>query len=149
MVFAGYYKNPTANAEAFTEDGWFRSGDLGKLDKDGHLYIVGRKKDVIVLPNGKNVHPEDLEVNYLKTPLVAELAVLGVKDESIGVVGAEKLVAVVVPDFDYLKQAKIANSYEAIRWTLDGLGTRTARISASPRIHRPCRAFAANCNAKN
>jgi long-chain acyl-CoA synthetase len=122
MVFKGYYRNPQANAEAFTEDGWFRSGDLGKLDKDGHLYIVGRKKDVIVLPNGKNVHPEDLEVNYLKTPLVAELAVLGVKDDSIGVQGAEKLIAVVVPDFEYLKQAKIANSYEAIRWTLDGLG---------------------------
>lgn len=122
MVFKGYYKNPIATAEAFTEDGWFRSGDLGKLDKDGHLYIVGRKKDVIVLPNGKNVHPEDLEVNYLKTPLVAELAVLGVKDESIGMKGAEKLVAVVVPDFDYLKQAKIANSYEAIRFELDNLG---------------------------
>lgn len=122
MVFKGYYKNPTATAEAFTEDGWFRSGDLGKLDNEGHLYIVGRKKDVIVLPNGKNVHPEDLEVNYLKTPLVAELAVLGVKDESIGMKGAEKLIAVVVPDFDYLKQAKIANSYEAIRFELDNLG---------------------------
>lgn len=122
IVFKGYYKNPTATAEAFTEDGWFRSGDLGKLDKDGHLYIVGRKKDVIVLPNGKNVHPEDLEVNYLKTPLVAELAVLGIKDESIGVTGAEKLIAVVVPDFDYLKQAKIANSYESIRFELDSLG---------------------------
>lgn len=122
IVFAGYYRNPKANAEAFTEDGWFRSGDLGKLDKDGHLYIVGRKKDVIILPNGKNVHPEDLEVNYLKTPLVAELAVLGIKDESIGMKGAEKLIAVVVPDFDYLKQAKIANSYEAIRFELDGLG---------------------------
>lgn len=122
MVFKGYYKNPTATAEAFTDDGWFRSGDLGKLDKEGHLYIVGRKKDVIVLPNGKNVHPEDLEVNYLKTPLVAELAVLGVKDETIGMAGAEKLIAVVVPDFDYLKQAKIANSYEAIRFELDNLG---------------------------
>jgi long-chain acyl-CoA synthetase len=122
MVFNGYYKNPTATAEAFTSDGWFRSGDLGQLDKDGHLYIVGRQKDVIVLPNGKNVHPEDLEVNYLKTPFVAELAVLGVKDDSIGVKGAEKLIAVVVPDFEYLKQAKIANSYETIRWTLDSLG---------------------------
>jgi long-chain acyl-CoA synthetase len=122
MVFKGYYKNPTATAEAFTPNGWFRSGDLGTIDKDGHLYIVGRKKDVIVLPNGKNVHPEDLEVCYLKTPYVAELAVIGVKDDSIGVQGAEKLVAVVVPDFEYLKQAKIANSYETIRWTLDSLG---------------------------
>lgn len=122
MVFKGYYKNPSATAEAFTADGWFRSGDLGRLDKDGHLYIVGRMKDVIVLPNGKNVHPEDLEVCYLKTPLVTELAVLGVKDESVGMQGAEKLVAVVVPDFEYLKRNNIANSYEAIRWTLDSLG---------------------------
>ena len=121
MVFAGYYKNPTANAEAFTEDGFFRSGDLGRLD-DGHLYIVGRGKDVIVLPSGKNVHPEDLEVHYLKCPLVAELAIIGIEDESESRAGAEKLAAVVVPDFDYLKQAKIANSKEAIRHALDSLG---------------------------
>ncbi|MBK7394478.1 MAG: AMP-binding protein [Chloracidobacterium sp.] len=121
MVFAGYYKNPTANAEAFTEDGFFRSGDLGRLD-DGHLYIVGRGKDVIVLPSGKNVHPEDLEVHYLKCPLVAELAIIGIEDESEARAGAEKLAAVVVPDFDYLKQAKIANSKEAIRHALDSLG---------------------------
>ncbi len=122
MVFKGYYNNPTANAEAFTEDGWFRSGDLGKFDREGHLFIVGRKKDIIVLPNGKNVHPEDLEVHYLKTPLVEELAIIGVEDESLGRAGAEKLVAVVVPDFNYLKQEKIANSQTAIRFDLDNLG---------------------------
>ncbi len=121
MVFSGYYQNPTATAEAFTEDGWFRSGDLGKL-VDGHLYIVGRGKDVIVLPSGKNVHPEDLEVHYLKCPLVAELAIIGIQDESEARAGAEKLAAVVVPDFDYLKQAKIANSKEAVRHELDSLG---------------------------
>ncbi len=121
MVFKGYYQNPAANAEAFTEDGYFRSGDLGKL-VDGHLYIVGRGKDVIVLPSGKNVHPEDLEVHYLKCPLVAELAIIGVEDASEGRSGAEKLAAVVVPDFEYLQQAKIANSKEAIRHALDSLG---------------------------
>lgn len=122
MVFDGYYRNPTATAEAFTDDGWFRSGDLGKFDRDGHLYIVGRAKDVIVLPSGKNVHPEDLEVHYLKAPEVEELAVLGVADESTGRAGAEKLVAVVVPNFDYLKVAKLPNSREAIRYALDNLG---------------------------
>ncbi len=122
MVFDGYYKNPQASAEAFTEDGWFRSGDLGKLDKDGFLYIVGRGKDVIVLPSGKNVHPEDLEVHYLKCPLVGELAIIGVQDETEAHAGAEKLAAVVVPDFEYLKIAKIANSKEAIRHALDSLG---------------------------
>jgi long-chain acyl-CoA synthetase len=122
MVFKGYYKNPEATAEAFTADGWFRSGDLGKFDKDGHLYIVGRAKDVIVLPSGKNVHPEDLEVHYLKSPLAEELAVLGVKDESEKRAGAEKLIAVVVPDFEYLRQNNIANSREKIRYDLDNLG---------------------------
>lgn len=122
IVFKGYYNNPAATAEAFTGDGWFRSGDLGKLGRDGHLYIVGRKKDVIVLPSGKNVHPEDLEVHYLKTPLVEELAILGVKDTSSAHAGAEKLIAVAVPDFEYLKLNSIANSQNAIRHALDNLG---------------------------
>lgn len=122
MVFDGYYKNPSATAEAFTEDGWFRSGDLGSLDAEGHLYIVGRAKDVIVLPSGKNVHPEDLEIHYLKTPLVEEMAVIGIRDESAQHSGAEKLAAIVVPDFEYLKQEKVANSKEAIRYALDNLG---------------------------
>ncbi len=122
VVFTGYYQNDEANAEAFTEDAWFRSGDLGRVDSDGHLYIVGRGKDVIVLPSGKNVHPEDLEVHYLKTPLVEEMAIIGVEDASEARAGAEKLAAVVVPDFEYLRQAKIANSKEAIRHELDNLG---------------------------
>ena len=122
IVFGGYYKNPGATAEAFTDDGWFRSGDLGKFDDDGHLYIVGRAKDVIVLPSGKNVHPEDLEIHYLKTPLVEEMAVIGVRDENAAHSGAEKLAAIVVPDFEYLKLSKVANSKEAIRYALDNLG---------------------------
>ena len=122
VVFKGYYKNREATAEAFTGDGWFRTGDLGKFDSDGHLYIVGRAKDVIVLSSGKNVHPEDLEVHYLKTPLVEEMAIVGVRDEAEKRAGAERLAAVVVPDFEYLRQEKIANSREAIRYALDNLG---------------------------
>lgn len=121
MVFAGYYKNEQATKEVFTDEGFFRSGDLGKFDKDGNLFIVGRSKDVIVLPNGKNVHPEDLETHYLKSPTVEELAILGVKDEGARA-GAEKLVAVVVPDFAYLKQHNVSNSKEAVRYDLDNLG---------------------------
>ena len=122
MVFDGYFRNETATAEAFTDDGWFRSGDLGKIDSDGFLYIVGRGKDVIVLPSGKNVHPEDLEVHYLKSQMVEELAIIGLADESEAFAGAEKLAAVVVPDFAYLKANGIANSKEAIRHNLDSLG---------------------------
>ncbi|MCU1289971.1 MAG: AMP-dependent synthetase and ligase, partial [Acidobacteria bacterium] len=122
MVFKSYYKNPEATREAFTEDGWFKSGDLGKFDENGDLFIVGRSKDVIVLPNGKNIHPEDLEVHYSKSPLIEEICILGVKDENSAMAGAEKLVAVAVPDFNYLKQNNIANSKEAIRYDLDNLG---------------------------
>ncbi len=122
MVFSGYYKNPEATKEAFTEDGWFKSGDLGKIDENGNLHIVGRSKDVIVLPNGKNIHPEDLEVHYSKTPMVGEMCIIGVKDESSNMAGAEKLIAVVVPDFEYMKKNNIANAREAIRHEFDDLG---------------------------
>ncbi len=122
IVMPGYYRNPEANAEAFTDDKWFRSGDLGRFDKDGHLFIVGRKKDVIVLPSGKNIYPEDVEAHYAHSPLVEEMCVLGVRDESAGFAGAEKLCAVIVPDFEYLKKNRIANAYEAIRFDLDNLG---------------------------
>jgi long-chain acyl-CoA synthetase len=122
QVFGGYYKNPEATKDAFTEDGWFRSGDLGKFDAAGHLSIVGRSKDVIVLPNGKNIHPEDIETHYSKTSLVGEISVLGIKDKTSNMTGAEKLVAVVVPDFEFLKKNNIANSREAIRHELDDLG---------------------------
>ncbi len=99
-----------------------KPGDLGKIDENGNLHIVGRSKDVIVLPNGKNIHPEDLEVHYSKTPMVGEMCIIGVKDESSAMAGAEKLIAVVVPDFDYLKKNNIANSREAIRHEFDDLG---------------------------
>ncbi len=122
LVFKEYYKNPEATAAAFTEDGWFKTGDLGRFDQDGHLYITGRAKDVIILPSGKNVHPEDLEVHYSKSPLVEELCVLGVEDKAAEFQGAEKLVAVVIPDFEYLKQKNVANSKEVIRFELDNLG---------------------------
>jgi long-chain acyl-CoA synthetase len=60
-VFTAYWNNPEATAAAFTEDGWYRSGDLGQLDERGRLHLHGRTKDIIVLPNGFNVYPEDLE----------------------------------------------------------------------------------------
>lgn len=122
IVTPGYYHNPEANQEAFTEDGWFRSGDLGHFDRQGHLFIVGRKKDVIVLPSGKNVFPEDVEAQYERSPYVSELCVLGVKDESADFAGAEKLLAVVVPNFEYLKSQQRTNTREWVVWELENLG---------------------------
>lgn len=60
-VMLGYYKNPEATAEVFTQDGWFRTGDLGEFDKDGWLYIKGRLKNMIVGPSGENIYPEEIE----------------------------------------------------------------------------------------
>jgi long-chain acyl-CoA synthetase len=60
-LFRGYWNNPEATAAAFTEDGWYASGDLGQLDERGRLHLHGRKRDIIVLPNGFNVYPEDIE----------------------------------------------------------------------------------------
>ena len=60
-LFKGYWNNPEATAAAFTGDGWYKSGDLGQLDEKGRLHLHGRKKDIIVLPNGFNVYPEDIE----------------------------------------------------------------------------------------
>ena len=67
---------PRRPREAFTEDGFFRTGDLGQLDADGYLHIVGRSKELIVLAGGKNVFPEEVEAVYGESPLIHELAVL-------------------------------------------------------------------------
>ena len=70
-VMLGYYKNEEATKEAL-EGGWFHTGDLGYYDEDGYLFIAGRKKNVIVLKNGKNVFPEELELLISKLPYVSE-----------------------------------------------------------------------------
>jgi malonyl-CoA/methylmalonyl-CoA synthetase len=75
-VFAGYLERPDANAEAFTSDGWFRTGDLGELDAAGRLCIVGRAKE-LVISGGYNVHPREVEEALLTHPAVHEVAVVG------------------------------------------------------------------------
>jgi long-chain acyl-CoA synthetase len=77
-VMQGYYKNPQATAEVL-RDGWYRSGDLGRLDDDGFLTICGRAGNLIVTPNGKNVYPEEVENQLLKSPFIAEVMVYGHK----------------------------------------------------------------------
>ena len=66
-VMLGYYNNPEANEAAFTTDGWYRTGDIGYMDGDGYVYITGRMKSVIVLENGKNVFPEEIEEYFYCT----------------------------------------------------------------------------------
>jgi long-chain acyl-CoA synthetase len=118
VVTPGYYGRPDANAEAF-DDGWFRTGDLGYLDKRRRLYITGRAKEIIVTSSGKNIYPEEIEAHYLKASSIAELCVLG--HARPGEPAAERLHAIVVPDFDELKSRKILNTRELIRWEIEEL----------------------------
>ena len=74
-VFLGYYGEPEKTAEVLTEDGWLKSGDLGRFDDEGYLYIVGRIKNLIILPNGENVSPEELEEPFYKCPAVRDCLV--------------------------------------------------------------------------
>ena len=74
-VFRGYWDNAEATATAFTRDGWFKTGDLGRFDAGGYLYVVGRNKELIVLPDGKKLFPEPVEKLYAASPLIHELGV--------------------------------------------------------------------------
>lgn len=78
-VTPGYWRNPEATQAAF-EDGWYRTGDIGELDADGYLYLKGRKKDVIVLASGLNVHTEDVEHELRREPEVRDAAVVGLEE---------------------------------------------------------------------
>ncbi|MBO4987106.1 MAG: AMP-binding protein [Paludibacteraceae bacterium] len=75
-VFAGYYKNEQATAEAFTEDGWFKTGDMGTMDEDRTLFLVGRCKHMLLSSNGQNIYPEEIEVLLNAQPYVAESVVV-------------------------------------------------------------------------
>ena len=78
-VMLGYYKNPEETAKVFTEDGWFCTGDIGYMDQDGYIFITGRKKYVIVLENGKNVFPEEIEEYIAAQTSAQESVVIGRK----------------------------------------------------------------------
>lgn len=88
-LFQGYRNHEQANAEAFTDDGWFRTGDLGYIDSQGFVTIQGRVKEMIVLGGGKNVFPEEVEKVYVQHPAIEEIAILEQNDS---------LVALVVPN---------------------------------------------------
>ena len=74
-VMQGYYKNPEATAAVFTEDGWFRTGDLGYIDEDGYIFIKGRLKNMILGPSGENIYPEEIENVLNSHSLVSESVV--------------------------------------------------------------------------
>ncbi len=114
-IMLGYYQNEEANKEVL-KDGWFYTGDLGYIDKDGYLFVTGRKKDVIVLKNGKNIYPEELEILINKLPYVEESMVFGKPDRKNDDL---TLCAKIVYNKDTMKQkypTKKKENYHDIIW---------------------------------
>lgn len=95
-LISGYLDNPEENAAAFTEDGWFRTGDLGRIDQDGKIYITGRKKEMIVTAGGKNVMPVPAEDHLRRAPLVSQAMLVG--DEKPFIAALITLDPEVLPD---------------------------------------------------
>lgn len=100
-VMLGYYKNEEATRDAFTEDGWLRTGDLGIVDADGFIYIRGRSKNMILGSSGQNIYPEEIEEQINNLPYVSESLVV----EKNG-----KLTAIIYPDLELMKHAGIAEN---------------------------------------
>jgi long-chain acyl-CoA synthetase len=114
-VFAGYWHDPAATAATFTADGWFKTGDLGRIDSDGYLHVVGRSKELVVLADGKKFFPEVVEKHYADSLLLRELGVF----EHAGV-----LAAVIVPDEDEVRRRGSLREAAAVREELESIGSR-------------------------
>lgn len=99
-VMKGYYKNEEATQNVFTEDGWLKTGDLGTIDSDNHIFIRGRSKTMILSSNGQNIYPEEIESKLNNLPFVMESVVV----EKDG-----KLVALVYPDYDAVDSAELSH----------------------------------------
>lgn len=106
-VMLGYYKNPKATAEAFDEEGYFKTGDFGKLDEDGWIYITGRLKNLIIFSNGKNVYPEEIEAAISRIEGVEEVVVYA--GESKRQKNKEVIVAEIFPAYNVLKSIGIVD----------------------------------------
>lgn len=117
IVMKGYHNRPDATADVL-KDGWFYSGDLGRMDDNGRITITGRKKEMIVLASGKNIYPEEIEAHYRKSPFVKEICVMGLADP--GRPTSERLYGVVVPNMDLLRERKIVNAGDIIRFEMEG-----------------------------
>ncbi|MFA9388767.1 MAG: AMP-binding protein [Prolixibacteraceae bacterium] len=122
-IMKGYYNRPEETAEVL-KDGWLHSGDLGYLDKEGFLYITGRKKEIIVLPNGKNINPVEIEMKLDGfSPAIKEAGVFMHK---------EMLHAVILPDFNFLSENGIVDINEHFRTNI--ISPFNAEMSSYKRI---------------
>ncbi len=123
VVMQGYWRNPDATAQVF-ESGWFKTGDLGRIDKDGYLHITGRLKDVIVTAAGKNVYPDEIEMALKDIPGVKELCAVGLPSRS-GM--GEEVAAVVVLDREKGKRETVEAAIDRVNQAMPS-HQRVARI---------------------
>jgi long-chain acyl-CoA synthetase len=119
-VMKGYYKRDDETSSVL-KDGWFYSGDLGHIDRDGYLYITGRIKEMIVLSSGKKIFPEEIESHYAKSPYIKEVCVIGIGEEE-----GQSLSAVVVPDAEYCRKAGEGDLNSKLKWELENLSNGLA-----------------------
>ena len=120
-LMQGYHKDSRATNDVL-QDGWLRTGDLGRLLVGQQLDLTGRKNDIVVLASGKNVYPQELEQHYGRSEFVLELCILGISDRERQ--GAERLHAIVVPDLEIARTRKYSNVAEMVKWDLENLGSR-------------------------
>ncbi|MBL9078137.1 MAG: long-chain fatty acid--CoA ligase [Planctomycetes bacterium] len=112
QVMRGYYDNPRKTAEVLSADGWFNSGDLGRTDARGNVWITGRAKDTIVLAGGENVEPEPVETVIKTSPLIAQAVCTGQDQKALG--------ALLVPDFDALEHVLPRDQWQPVDGELRG-----------------------------
>jgi long-chain acyl-CoA synthetase len=97
----GYFENEEATKEVINENGYLLTGDLGYRDEDGFVYIVGRRKNLIVGSGGKNIYPEEVEAHFSGSRVILEVLVVGRKEPSYG---GEIVFAVIVPNYDFIRE---------------------------------------------
>lgn len=118
-VMVGYFDLPE-QTRAVLKDNWFYTGDIGFLDRDEYLHLVGRKKEIIVLSSGKNIDPEKVERHYGRNPYVKEIAVLATPVQGL-LKGIEQLAAVVVINEEQFRSANEINIREKLKWEFENL----------------------------
>ncbi|MBO5420105.1 MAG: AMP-binding protein [Bacteroidales bacterium] len=145
-VMLGYYKNPEATAEVFDKDGFFHTGDYGRLDEEGWIYITGRKKNLIILSNGKNVYPEEIEADLQKVEGVSEVVVYA--GESRVQKDKITIVAEIFPDADLLADKGITNPQEYFEEQVKILNAKMPSYKAVKRVKLRNEEFQKNTSRK-
>ena len=145
-VMLGYYNNPEATAEVFDKDGFFHTGDYGRLDEEGWIYITGRKKNLIILSNGKNVYPEEIEADMQKIEGVNEVVVYA--GESSVQKDKITIVAEIYPDADLLKDKGISDMQKYFEDQVKFLNARMPQYKAVKRVKLRDAEFQKNTSRK-